>query len=58
MYETLTYLNLFIVIIVINKKLAFRKCLYESDFTHEPSLKAVVGLQEYLDICVCILAHP
>lgn len=56
MYETLSYVNLFIVIIVINKKLAFRKCLYESDFNHEHSLKAVVSLQEYLDTCVCILA--
>lgn len=57
-YEILSYVNLFMMIIVIDKKnlKTFSKCLNESDFNHQHGLKVVVGLQEYLGISVCILA--
>lgn len=62
MYEFISYGNLFMMIIVFNKKESLKILTVgstpnmESDFNHQHILNVEVDLRNYLDTSICILA--
>lgn len=62
MHELISYVNLFMMITVFNKKERLKILTVgstpnmESDFNHQHVLNVEMDLRNYLDISICILA--